>query len=70
MILVLVFVGFMVGGGAAALMLAGGAGMMGSLLAYILFGTAAVFAVAVACALGPVLRPRDHGPPPRVISLR
>ncbi|TYB81247.1 hypothetical protein [Maritimibacter fusiformis] len=70
MILVLVFVGFLAGGGAAALMLAGGGGLVGSVLAYMLFGAAAVVGTAVACALAPTLRPRDLGPPPRVLSLR
>lgn len=70
MILVLVFVGFLFGGGAAALMLAGGGGLVGSLMAYAVFGAAAVLGTAVAVALGPVQRPRDHAPPSRVISLR
>ena len=69
MILVLVFVGFLAGGGAATLMLAGGGGLVGALMAYALFGAAAVVGTAMACALGPARRPRVPGPPRRAVSL-
>ena len=65
MILVLVFVGFLVGGGAAAVALVGGAGLIAALTAYSAFGALAVAMTAAVVALGPLLhrRPEPHSVP-------
>ena len=65
MILVLVLAGFLVGGTAATIALAGGGSLVAALAAYALFSLGAVVLTALLVALGPVLRSR-RPPPPRV----
>ncbi|GGD43188.1 hypothetical protein [Sinisalibacter lacisalsi] len=54
MILVLVMIGFAVGGSAAVMALAGGGGMLAALAAYGLFSLGAVVLTALIVALAPV----------------